>query len=384
MTRLDLTSPSNRRLLQQHAPKPPFVPRLAQRALNQYLGGYIREGGFSLIYPDGEQYYYGQSRASQPGPTLHFTSWDDITTLAANPSLGFGLAYSNGRIIHDDESDLTGFLKAMFANRRDSKAGSMLAQLRRRPLNHQARQTRNIAAHYDQATEQWWFDRVLGPTESYTCARFTSGNESLDEAQTAKMLNVAAKLDLTDERDRPLDQRSQILEVGSGWGYMACLLAQRFGVKVTGVTIAAGQVKASIERAKAMGVTQLVGFRLVGYQRLPELLANGTIGQFDAAYSIGMLEHVPHSEYQEYFRILAMITKPGASVFIHCITNRLGGAPDAFVSRVVFSGQSAGQRCPDQPSGGAGWTGRMGLREPKVPLRTNAPDVDRQPRRGQG
>ncbi len=68
---------------------------------------------------------------------------------------------------------------------------------------------------------------------------------SLEEAQEAKKRHIAAKLDL-----RP---GHRVLDIGCGFGGMACILARNYGVHVTGITLSTEQLKIARERAAKQG-----------------------------------------------------------------------------------------------------------------------------------
>ena len=85
-----------------------------------------------------------------------------------------------------------------------------------------------MAHHYD--LNGRLYSLFLDRDRQYSCAYFPRGDETLEEAQTAKKRHIAAKLCL----DRP---GLHVLDIGSGWGGMALTLARDFGARVTGITL---------------------------------------------------------------------------------------------------------------------------------------------------
>ena len=91
-----------------------------------------------------------------------------------------------------------------------------------------------IHHHYDVSNR--FYEMVLGPSMTYTCAVFPHEDATLEEAQDYKYDLVARKLDL-----KP---GMRLLDVGCGWGGMVRFAAREYGVKALGATlsVAAGVV----------------------------------------------------------------------------------------------------------------------------------------------
>jgi cyclopropane-fatty-acyl-phospholipid synthase len=324
---------------------PLALPRLLDMALARYFS---RTGSVTFVFPDGTRHTYGPTNLDT-APVIRFSRWRDLAGLAHNPSLTFGDGYTNGTITAEPV-DLDRFLTVVAHNRRTGPLARALHRLRLRPPNYRRFQRRNIGAHYDGGDTpdpdlaQWYRD-VLGPTQLYTCARFDTAQEDLDEAQEAKVLNIARKLGLDDDHTDfglPMAQRTRLLDIGCGWGYIACLLAERFGVRVDGITIAQDQIRVAEELAQEMGVQHLVTFKLVSYQEYAELAKTGEVERYDGVYSVGMVEHVPHAEYAGYFAAVKSLLVPGGVFMLHGITNQFGGPPDPFVVQRIFPGSRLG------------------------------------------
>ena len=112
---------------------------------------------------------------------------------------------------------------------------------------------------------------------TYSCALFSRGAKTLEEAQEAKLELVCTKL--------ALKPGERVLDVGCGWGSFAIHAAKHHGARVLGVTLSEPQAQLGRERARAAGVDDLVEIRVADYR---EVAAE----PFDAISSIGMVEHV--------------------------------------------------------------------------------------------
>ncbi|MDG4792972.1 class I SAM-dependent methyltransferase [Micromonospora sp. WMMD1082] len=186
-----------------------------------------------------------------------------------------------------------------------------------------------ISHHYDVSNA--FYEKVLGPSMTYTCAVFRSPDDTLEQAQASKYDLVAGKLAL-----RP---GMRLLDVGCGWGGMVRHAAREYGVRALGVTLSRAQAQwaqAAIERE---GLTGLAEVRHLDYRDAPR-------EQFDAVSSIGLTEHIGVRNYPAYFGFLRNRLRPGARLLNHCITRADNRAPHrsgAFIDRYVFpDGELAG------------------------------------------
>ncbi|GAA1962688.1 class I SAM-dependent methyltransferase [Microbacterium deminutum] len=178
-----------------------------------------------------------------------------------------------------------------------------------------------IHHHYD--VSNTFYEWVLGPSMTYTCACYPSPVASLEEAQENKYRLVFEKLRL-----RPGDR---LLDVGCGWGGMVRYAARR-GVTAIGVTLSREQTAWAQRAIAEEGLTQRAEVRFGDYRDIAE-------GGFDAVSSIGLLEHIGVRNYPAYFRFLRSRMRPGALLLNHCITrsdNKTEPSAQGFIDRYVF------------------------------------------------
>jgi cyclopropane-fatty-acyl-phospholipid synthase len=178
-----------------------------------------------------------------------------------------------------------------------------------------------IHHHYDVSNR--FYEWVLGPSMTYTCACYPSAEATLEEAQENKYRLVFEKLRL-----KPGDR---LLDVGCGWGGMV-RYAARHGVKATGVTLSREQATWAQKAIAEQGLAELAEVRHSDYR---DVLESG----FDAVSSIGLTEHIGVTNYPAYFGFLRTKLRVGGLLLNHCITrpdNKAGPSAGGFIDRYVF------------------------------------------------
>src|SRR4051794_26708014 len=179
-----------------------------------------------------------------------------------------------------------------------------------------------IHHHYDVSNA--FYEHVLGPSMTYTCACYPTEHSTLEEAQASKYELVFRKLGL-----RP---GQRLLDVGCGWGGMV-RHAARQGVRALGVTLSREQAIWAQEAIRREGLQDLAEVRHADYRDVAER-------GFDAVSSIGLTEHIGVANYPGYLRFLRSRLRPGGRLLNHCITR-----PDnvqaprvrrGFIDRYVF------------------------------------------------
>jgi cyclopropane-fatty-acyl-phospholipid synthase len=168
---------------------------------------------------------------------------------------------------------------------------------------------RNIAHHYDvsNAFYELWLDKEM----AYSSGYFHDWSDDLDAAQRQKLDIVCRKLDL-----RPGEA---MLDIGSGWGSLACHAAKHYGARVTGVTLSDQQISYAREKVQRLGLSDQVTFELRDYSQV-----EGE-ARFDKIASIEMFEAIGISHLQNYFRSVQRLLKTGG-LYLHQASTRPGGS----------------------------------------------------------
>jgi cyclopropane-fatty-acyl-phospholipid synthase len=175
-------------------------------------------------------------------------------------------------------------------------------------LHSRDRDKQAISHHYDVSNR--FYEMVLGPSMTYSCAVFNSPEDTLELAQQRKVDLVARKLGL--------QSGMRLLDVGCGWGAMAIHAARTYGTSVVGVTLSEPQQRYATEQARLAGVSDLVEFRLQDFRDVDD-------GPYDAISSIGMSEHVGRRSLARYTQTLFDLLTPGGRFLNHAI-----GRPASF------------------------------------------------------
>ena len=181
-----------------------------------------------------------------------------------------------------------------------------------------------ITFHYDvsNAFYRLWLDQE----RVYSCAYFTSPDESLDQAQRNKLEHVCRKL--------RLQPGERLLDIGCGWGALVCWAARHHGVRAHGITLSQQQLEYAQARIQAEGLEDRVTVELRDYRDV------AGEGVYDKVASIGMFEHVGLANLPAYLSTVMRVLRPGGLFLNHGITHDEEGwnktVASEFINRYVF------------------------------------------------
>jgi cyclopropane-fatty-acyl-phospholipid synthase len=307
--------------------------------LRHELARALPERPFALRIWDGTEL-----PATAPGgPVFTVHSSTAVAHLLRAPGqLGLGRAYAVGELEADDLDRVIGLLDSFHAPALDRTTRLRLtaaavracgltrpprvpaSELRPQGRRHsRARDARAVRHHYDVSND--FFKLFLDASMTYSCAVFSRGATTLEDAQFAKREMVCAKLGL--------QEGERLLDVGCGWGSFVLHAATRHGVSAVGITLSPNQAELARRRVAEAGLEDRVEIRLADYRDL------GAAGErYDAIASIGMVEHVGASQIDVYAAQLAGLLDPGGRLLNHGIARLRHGDPEAgaFSERYVF------------------------------------------------
>jgi cyclopropane-fatty-acyl-phospholipid synthase len=183
-------------------------------------------------------------------------------------------------------------------------------------INMQARRRAFIIGerHYDLGNEL--FQTMLDKRMNYSCAYWKNA-KTLDEAQENKLELICKKL--------YLKPGMRILDIGCGWGAFAKYAAEKYDVRVMGITVSKHQVALGNEMCKGLPVE----LKLQDYRDVKD--------KFDRIVSVGMIEHVGHKNYKEYFKIAERNLNSDGLFLLHTIGEvQSVNKTDAWTHKYIF------------------------------------------------
>jgi len=298
------------------APKVTAADRLLVNRLVKAVG--FPPVAFALW--DGVDAYAPGDEANVIG-RLTFRDRGALIASIASPELGFGDAYSAGRI--DIDGDLARVLFTIFLSMGGSPGArkrGLFGRLPKPQVNTRAGSRQHIHHHYDLGNEFYrlWLDEKM----VYTCAYYPNQDASLEEAQLAKMHHVCRKV--------RLKPGMRVVEAGCGWGSLAMHMAEHYGVQVKAFNISHQQIAYAREQAKARGLADRVEFIEDDYRNVS--------GNFDAFVSVGMLEHVGKDNYKTLGDVIYRSLKRGGLGIIHSVGRSRTAPPNAWLEQRIFPG----------------------------------------------
>jgi cyclopropane-fatty-acyl-phospholipid synthase len=163
-----------------------------------------------------------------------------------------------------------------------------------------------VGFHYDVSNE--FYALFLDAEMQYSPGYFATYDTDLGEAQVAKLDRICRKLELGPE--------DRLLDIGCGWGGMACHAAGRYGTRVHGVTLSKEQLEFAQAKVHALGLSELVSLELRDFRSLQEA------GAYTKVVQVGMFEHVGIDNHDSYFRHVHHLMVEGGLYLHDAITRR--------------------------------------------------------------
>ncbi len=183
-------------------------------------------------------------------------------------------------------------------------------------INMQSRRRAFIIGekHYDLGNDL--FRHMLDKRMNYSCGYWKDAS-TLDEAQENKLELICRKL--------YLKPGMSVLDIGCGWSSFGKYAAEKYDVKVTGITVSKEQAALGKEICRGLPVE----VRLQDYRDVNE--------KFDRIVSVGMIEHVGYRNYREYFRTAAKNLTRNGLFLLHTIGEvRSMKETDAWTHKYIF------------------------------------------------
>ena len=171
-----------------------------------------------------------------------------------------------------------------------------------------------VDKHYDLGNNL--YKNMLDKRMVYTCAYWKKA-KNLDQAQEAKLDLICKKINL-----RP---GQKVLDIGCGFGSFAKYAAEKYKVKVVGITISKKQAQLARELCKGLRVE----IRLQDYRDVDE--------KFDHIVSIGMFEAVGVKNFRTFMNVVSRNLKPDGLFLLHTIGGNTSSLfTDMWVNKYIF------------------------------------------------
>ena len=285
-------------------------------------------GGIDATLPDGAKRRLGFN-AKGPKAIVRLSSWRALVRLATSGSVGWYKAWTLGEWSSPDPVTVFELFSANAVplgnvGRAKGPFRWLNALAHRLRDNAPAKAKENIAAHYDLGND--FYSSWLDETMTYSCARFASADDKLEEAQLRKVHMLLDRLEL--------QPGQRLLEIGCGWGTLAMEAAKR-GASVVGLTLSREQKQWAERKIAEAGLADRIEVRLQDYRDTAE--------QFDAVASVEMVEAVGRRWWGAYLDSISRNLKTGrraALQFIsidHRIFDRYASNAD-FIQTYIFPG----------------------------------------------
>ena len=285
-------------------------------------------GGIDVSLPNGGRRRLG-FKADGPEAVIRIHSWYALVRLVTSGSIGWYQAWARGEWSSPDPVPIFALFNANAQSLGETGRAKGAARFfnlikHNKRDNDLSKARENVSAHYDLGNDFYsaWLDRTM----TYSSARFSSPEDTLEEAQLRKINLLLDRLDL--------QPGQRLLEIGCGWGSLAIEAAKR-GAEVVGLTLSSEQKAWAEKRIAAEGLTDRVDIRLQDYRDTGE--------RFDAIASVEMVEAVGQKWWPAYLDCIARNLKAGgraALQFIsidHQIFDGYVRNPD-FIQAYIFPG----------------------------------------------
>ena len=280
------------------------LPRYFSRVFD--LVGKLNSGRVDFVLPDGRRF---RAEGKCPGPVAEITinNPEVFARLIREGDLGFSDAYLDGWWTTPDLQTFMDFIHADNDDMYDGFSGIAIVRAWEKARfwfqsNSKRQALKNISHHYDLGND--FYSLWLDDTMTYSSALFNTGQESLENAQTAKYASMIDQMGV-----KPGDH---VLEIGCGWGGFAEYAAKERGLKVTGLTISKEQLLYAQKRIKNKGLEDKVDLKLQDYR--------DEKGVYDGVASIEMFEAVGEKYWPIYFETIKHCLKPGRQATLQIIT----------------------------------------------------------------
>jgi cyclopropane-fatty-acyl-phospholipid synthase len=292
-----------------------FRPSFSQRKVLSFLKKNISTG--TLTVRVNAEHSVAVGDGGSPKAAITLPTLSTLFKAAIYPDPGFGEAFMVGKIDAPDHEleDLLRLLKLNFTNNGNGSGVltsliEKIQSIRFFLIQHTTVKAamRRVQHHYDIGNDL--YTRFLDPEMQYSCAFWSEGITSLEDAQLNKMHLTTGRLEITQPDTR-------VVDIGCGWGGLSRYVQRTTGAQVDGITLSQEQYDWARAKRDTLPENdrQKLGYHLQDYR----LFADAHAGEYDRVVSVGMFEHVGQHQFTTYFDKIAQLLKPGGQAVIHTI-----------------------------------------------------------------
>jgi cyclopropane-fatty-acyl-phospholipid synthase len=250
-----------------------------------------------VVFADGTSY---SNREGKPEVTIAFRTRGAERRTALLGYVGLFEAYFDGGVDIIGDCPMARLMRMAFSSNFPYRGNPLLLPLRKyvewQDDNRDfATAKANARRHYGLPVE--FFRLLLGDDCLYAEGYWTEQTKTLTEAQRARCDYICRKLMI-----RPGDK---LVEVGSGWGYMAMHAAEKYGAEVVNYGLVSEQNQVMHQRLEDKKLTDRV--RIVEWDHRELMRQPDT---YDRYVSIGVFEHAGRHCQPAWIKSIATALKP--------------------------------------------------------------------------
>ncbi|HEX2735303.1 MAG TPA: class I SAM-dependent methyltransferase [Polyangiaceae bacterium] len=183
---------------------------------------------------------------------------------------------------------------------------------------------------YDRGTD--FFQWFLGDSMVYTSGLFRGQGDTLEQAQSNQLQQIAGKLQLA--------QSDRLLDISCGWGALVTDFAKHYGVDATGITLAETQSEFGNRLIDKAGVKERARIVRQDYRDLP------VDTKYDKIVCLEMIEHVGLKNLSSFCERVVEVLSDDGLVLLQWTGLRRALKPEdmiwgLFMSKYIFPGADA-------------------------------------------
>tara|TARA_Y100000590_G_scaffold219205_1_gene248300 strand:+ start:4903 stop:6108 length:1206 start_codon:yes stop_codon:yes gene_type:complete len=299
--------------------------------LARFLSKIFTKEGIVLVDSQGQKYICGETANKEKPLTLKLLKKDLNWKLLIYPELYLGEEYYKGNI-KIENGTIYDFLNLSMKNLGRGKINIFSTMINSLHYgfnflakhNLKSSSKRNAEMHYNRGEDiyDWMLDKEH---RQYSCAMFKDINETLEQAQTNKLLHIVKKLNIKPGQ--------RVLDIGCGWGGLSRYIAKEVGCEVHGISLASNQIDYCKNKARETKLDNLLSYELCDYREVK--------GTWDRIVNVGFFEHVSPKFYNVFFKNINKLLKDNSDSL--CLTHTIASTnppspTNPFMNKYIFNG----------------------------------------------